>query len=161
QATAHVVGNQVLVFGGQDVPGCEMELRLDGATWDSETGRWRELPRAPVAERRTPVVVGTGHGLLLTGGRDCAGNCLADGVLLDGGTGSGRALRAWPVRPRLQPSVAVDGDDVVLFGGWSRRPGKDGDDKEWFADGVWLDCQRAAVRAIPAGPLAPRQSANL
>src|SRR5262249_41471546 len=28
-------------------------------------------------------------------------------------------------------------------------------------DGVWLDCQRGAVRAIPAGPLAPRQSANL
>jgi hypothetical protein len=161
QAIAHVVGEQVIVFGGQDVSGVVTESRLDGAVWDGSTNTWHAMPPSPLGERTMPTVAGTGRGLVVVGGFDRWRKQLADGALFDVATRAWRPLPALPVRPRTQPSVAVDGATVALFGGVASRRGGDDMENEHFADGLVVDTARAELRAIPAGPLAGRLFASV
>jgi hypothetical protein len=85
-------GEELLVLGGP-LAGCRDECipkddrgtpakPIDGAALDPQTGRWRSLPRWPLAPRDRHVAIGLGGGRVFVWGGCCAGSRqLADGAI--------------------------------------------------------------------------------
>lgn len=91
------------------------------------TGRWEQLPSAPLSPRARTVRVWTGDELLVVGGDTFAcpanANCvapddppLADGAALDPATGRWRAIAAAPLPFAAASTAVVAGNVYFLFG---------------------------------------------
>jgi hypothetical protein len=147
-ATAVVVGNEVLVFGGRDTPVCGPAGSCalppgaplsDGAAYDVDAGRWRRLADAPALLDVAAVAVLDDVVYLLTVDQDRAAAFLSYAVADD----SWDVLPA-PGTPWLRLVAVADGIAAI------RLTHED----EPAAD-VWYDPQRRTWTPLPADPNTP------
>lgn len=121
-ATAVWTGREMLVWAsapatvdglGRQIAGSEVVLAYNPAT-DS----WRRLPSSGLTPRVDPVLVWTGHELVVWGGLSFQWDtAYGDGARLNPTTGAWRRLPAAPVPARGQAAAVWSGQEVLLWGG--------------------------------------------
>jgi hypothetical protein len=112
-------GRSVLTWGG----GCCGDANADGATFSPATGRWRPLPRGPLAGSQRPVGAWDGKELLvLVGDRGPLGPPwpahLARAAAYDPHTGGWRRIAAPPAFHDGAQAIWT-GHDLLLVGGYA------------------------------------------
>src|SRR5918997_1209078 len=118
-------GSEMIVWGGSsagslhdDGAACDPDGAEfgDGAAYDPEADRWRELPPAPVAPRTEHAAVWTGDRMLVWGGH-VFGKEFADGAVYDPKTDGWSEIAASPLAPRFGQTAVWTGEEMLVWGG--------------------------------------------
>jgi hypothetical protein len=143
--TARVATSRgLIVWGGSAQNG---SFAADGARYDLTTGRWRRLPRAPIAGRADPAAVWTGSSLIVWGGWAHGGRALGDGAAY--ADGRWRRLPRAPLSARAPAAWAWTGKEFLVWGDTSRLRST--------RDGAAYDPATRRWRSLPRAPLALNQ----
>jgi hypothetical protein len=142
-------GRYLVAWGGSYADG----PHADAARYDVPAGRWRRVPRAPLAARDWgSAVVWTGSRVLLWGGGE-ADRRFADGAALDPEGLTWTRLPAAPLPPRAPAAWAWTGNEFIVWGDRSRSARR--------YDGAAYDPQRRSWRPLPRAPLALNQVSSV
>ena len=141
-------GHEVIAWGG----GCCGDALKDGVAYNPATGRWRTLPRSPLAGSQHPEGVWTGRELLIFVGDRSPDTGkpwparLARAAAYDPATNAWRRIARLP-EERRGASMAWDGRELLVAGG--RAVGVKGSLR---ADGFAFDPAANRWRRIAAMP---------
>ena len=120
-------GEEYIVWGGQTPNG--YRNFSDGAAYDPDTGRWRELAPSTVEDERlareqaSRSAVWTGTEVLLWGGAAGSHARPDNGAAYNPATDSWRALARSPVWSLGRHSAVWTGTEMIVFGGiWGDEP---------------------------------------
>lgn len=93
-------GQELVVWGGAAGTQPDPTSFGDGAAYDPATGRWRQLPPAPLSPRSGPAAVWTGEEMIVWGGggNESGLELFTDGAAYDPATDSWRAIPSAPAR---------------------------------------------------------------
>jgi hypothetical protein len=141
-------GRYLVGWGGSYIDG----LRADGARYESASGRWRRVPRGPLAARERAATVWTGSSVLIWGG-ETADRRFADGAALDPDSLTWSRLPAAPLSARSPAASAWTGTEFIVWGD-ARRAGR-------ARDGAAYDPARRRWRRLPPAPLALNEATSV
>lgn len=147
-------GKELLVWGGHNLVDWGPEsLFDDGAAYDPSSGKWRELPDAPISAR-APLWAWTGKQLLVVGTALRVKGVGMEGAAYSPSSDKWKTIPEAPVR--LTDATAVwTGDELVIFGaalhGGNRA-------RTPFAIGAAYDPKRNRWRKLPDSHLSPQAS---
>ena len=143
-------GRELLAWGGWDG---QRDFFGDGAAYDPETDRWRELPPAPITAR-APLSVWTGNEFLVWGTRIRVNDPPTDGAIYDPVADSWRPMARSPVAI-TDASVVWTGREMIVFGAWLDRGNHARSD---VAIGAAYDPVQDSWRRLPDSTLSPQAS---
>lgn len=145
-------GKELVVWGGIGFPclGHDGLPMADGAAYDPEKERWRNLAASPLIGRTAPASAWTGKELMVWGGRGgtTGFSPLADGAAYDVVADRWSRLPAGPLSPRYGAAMVWTGREAVIWGGST-------DDKR-FTDGAAYNPATKSWRMLRAAPIVGR-----
>ena len=145
-------GHEMIVWGGGG--GCEgCPPWSGGFAYNPSTDVWRELPKAPIADRADFEAVWTGQELIVWGGQGGPYG-RSDGAAYDPRTNTWRTITDGPLDPRYWASAVWTGKEVVIWGGYNFDAPKDA--QSVFGDGAAYNPATDSWHDLPASPLDPR-----
>lgn len=144
-------GTEMVVWGGTGAcEGCPPWS--GGFALDPGSGRWRELPDAPIGQRANFQAAWAGRELIVWGGQAGPGT-EADGAAFTTSTDRWRRLGPSPLDGRYWASAAWTGRAMVVWGGYDAYAGEG---QGVFGDGAAYDPRADAWDEVSGAPLSPR-----
>lgn len=141
-------GEEMIVWGGETGTG-SADRPDEGASYDPEADRWKELPASPVWSLAGHSAVWSGAQMLVWGGVE---NFEA-GAAFDPAANDWQTLPEAPIDGRRSHAAVWTGTEMIVWGGA-------GEFAEPLNDGAAYNPDTGTWRVLKEGPLSPRSFAG-